>query len=233
MSSFCPREDPQLEDWGLQPGEGPGWGRGVEDWEGLRRAEGAGAARCGRGAGASSHLGRVRGRAGFSSEMLDHTDRHPPSVQESIPRPHNSPHQSNPGPHRTGRSENKRAVTVRCEWGLDRWAIDGPIDEYWTRGRLGVPVARKRPMPRVGPRVQEASMPKMQCPQGCWGQRGISGFDEHKESSLCLLRRRGRSRRLNKCSGFLRVEPKSNTGGGRMVSVKPTFRSRESPAQGS
>lgn len=65
VSSFCPREDTQLEDWGLQPGEGPGWGRGVEDWEGLRQAEGAGAVREGsRGVvapGAGERLGRLGG----------------------------------------------------------------------------------------------------------------------------------------------------------------------------
>ena len=136
--------------------------------------------------------------------MLDHSDLHPPSVQESTPRPRSSPHQSNPGPHHTGWSENKWAVTVRCEWGLDLWAIDRPKDEYWTCGRLKVPVARKRPMARVEPRIQ--SMPKMLCPQGCWGQRGISSFDEHKGSSLCSLRRTKRT--IEALKQMLRLPPR-------------------------
>ena len=62
VSSFCPREDARPEVWGLRPDEGgAGWGgRRAGKCRGGQRA----LARCGRGAGASLPLGRVRGRAG-------------------------------------------------------------------------------------------------------------------------------------------------------------------------
>ena len=86
-------------------------------------------------AGASLHLGRVRGRAGFSSVDAGPLGSPPPSVQESTPRLRSSPHRSNPGPHRTEWSEDKWAVTVSCEWGLDRWTMAGLMDEHRIAGQ--------------------------------------------------------------------------------------------------